>query len=219
VKLRTSARLEGKDGKFKYWNLNVINLYVNRRHEELVESVVQQRDMYRKIVQEAGLNTSQSPTKFRSDFVTSTPAAPSKSEGLRSSFELEKLLSETSTLLQQSEQKYAAVLKERQESEKELRDKIECLNDQLTETRSQNARVATQIQYMEEKEKLLQVTRINSNFVVHAFNFFFKSQGNLDSYKKQLSSLEEKNKNYACTIAKHEQSIAILKGKFTAGIV
>ena len=38
---------------------------------------------------------------------------------------------------------------------------MECLNDQLTETRSQNARVAAQIQYMEEKEKLLQVTRTN----------------------------------------------------------
>ena len=163
MKLRTCAKLEGKDRNFKYFlkYSNAINFYVNRRHEELVESVVQQRDMYRKIVQEAGLNTNQSPTKFRSDFVTSTPAAPSKSEGLRSSFELEKLLSETSTLLQQSEQKYAAAVKEKQESEKELRDKIECLNDQLTETRSQNARVAAQIQYMEEKEKLLQVTRTN----------------------------------------------------------
>ena len=36
----------------------------------------------------------------------------------------------------------------------------------------------------------------------------------MDSCKKQLNALEDKNKIYACTIAKHEQSIAVLRGIF-----
>lgn len=47
----------------------------------------------------------------------------------------------------------------------------------------------------------------------------FLLQGNLDSYKKQLSTLEEKNKIYACTVAKHEQSIAILRGKSFSNLI
>lgn len=34
----------------------------------------------------------------------------------------------------------------------------------------------------------------------------------MDSLKKYLADAEDKNKNYTCTIAKHEQSISILRG-------
>ena len=162
-----------------------------------MESVVQQRDMYRKLVQEAGLNASQSsPAKFRSDFVTSTPAAPSSSKptgesGRSGVSQLEKLLGDANDRLRQVEEKHSLAVGEHKEAEKLLREKAEQLHDQLAEMRSQNTRLSTQMEYMEQKEKLL--------------------QGNLQSFKNQVDSLEQKNTLYACTVAKHEQSIAVLR--------
>ena len=72
-------------------------------------------------------------------------------------------------------------------------EQVDQLGDQLSESRSQNTRVATQLQYMEDKEKLL--------------------QANVDLLKSQLLSLEEKNKLLVCSQAKHEHSIAVLKGE------
>lgn len=44
-------------------------------------------------------------------------------------------------------------------------------------------------------------------------------KGNIDGFKKQISVLEEKNKLYACTVAKHEQSIAVLRGNLLVFIL
>ncbi|XP_057373674.1 nucleoprotein TPR-like [Daphnia carinata] len=159
-----------------------------RRHEELMESVIQQRDMYSTLLQEAGLGDSRSPSKFR-NVVASTPA-PVRQESTRSG-DTETQLNETKQRLEEQEMKLQNVIKEKKERETALESQIQTLQDQLTELRAQNVRLSTHKEYADAKEKLL--------------------QGNLDSCKKQLNALEDKNKIYACTVAKHEQSIAILR--------
>lgn len=166
-----------------------------------MESVIQQRDTYRRMLHDAGVSESaQSPAKFRAEMVTSTPAAAAQSkpavadDGGRSVLELEKLLSETSSRLEQKESALDDLLLQKKESDKTFSEKLDALTEQLAEARSQNARVSAQMEYGDEKEKLL--------------------QGNLDSFKKQVAALEQKNKVYACTVAKHEQSIAVLRGAF-----
>ncbi|XP_032788122.2 nucleoprotein TPR isoform X2 [Daphnia magna] len=159
-----------------------------RRHEELMESVIQQRDMYRILLQEAGLGDSRSPAKFR-NVVTSTPA-PIRQESTRSG-DIEVQLNESKLRLEEQEMKLQNVIKEKKERETALGSQIQALQDQLAELRDQNVRLSTHKEYADAKEKLL--------------------QGNFDSCKKQLNALEDKNKIYACTVAKHEQSIAILR--------
>ncbi|KAI9556759.1 Nucleoprotein TPR [Daphnia sinensis] len=159
-----------------------------RRHEELMESVIQQRDMYRILLQEAGLGDSRSPTKFR-NVVASTPA-PVRQDSTRSG-DIEAQLNESKQRLEEHEMKLQNITKEKKERETALESQIQTLQGQLAELRAQNIRLSTHKEYADAKEKLL--------------------QGNLDSCKKQLNALEDKNKIYACTVAKHEQSIAILR--------
>ncbi|XP_046654064.1 nucleoprotein TPR-like isoform X3 [Daphnia pulicaria] len=88
-------------------------------------------------------------------------------------------------------QREDSILKEKKEKEAALDSQIQALQGQLAELRAQNVRLSTHNEYADSKEKPL--------------------QGNLESCKKQLNALEDKNKIYACTIAKHEQSIAVLR--------
>lgn len=148
-----------------------------------MESIIQQRDMYRILLQvtrncddfylvltrltyflqEAGWGDSQSPTKF-GNVVTSTPA-PSRHEGARS-VGIEAQLNETKTRLEEQESNCQKLKKERKDIEKALNERIQTLQDQLVDLRAQNVRLGTQTQYADEKEKLLQV--INKYiFTVH----------------------------------------------------
>ena len=126
---------------------------------------------------------------------------------------IESQLNESKARLEEQETNLKSLTNEKKEMEKELNNKIQVLQDQLTELRAQNIRFSTQTQYADEKEKLLQVIQ---QFEIISTKFVFNIclQGNLDSCKKQLNALEEKNKMYTCTVAKHEQSIAVLRGKF-----
>lgn len=87
--------------------------------------------------------------------VTSTPA-PARQEGVRST-DVEMQLNESKIRLEEHETNYQNLVKEKKELEKALNDKIQILQDQLTDLRAQNIRLSTQTQYADEKEKLLQV--------------------------------------------------------------
>lgn len=107
--------------------------------------------------QEAGLGESQSPSKFR-NIVTSTPAQSRREEGARTTG-IESQLNESKARLEEQEANFQNLTKEKKEMEKDLNNKIQTLQDQLTELRAQNIRFSTQTQYADEKEKLLQVIK------------------------------------------------------------
>lgn len=59
--------------------------------------------------------------------------------------------------MEEQDNKIKSLLSERKELETSLNHKIQEVQDQVVELRAQNARLGTQIQYADEKEKLLQV--------------------------------------------------------------
>lgn len=89
--------------------------------------------------------------------LTSTPTL-AKRDDQRSLGELEKLLNETKKCLEQQESTYRNLITEKKDSDKALNEKIHTLEDSLTDVRGQNIRLSSQLQYADEKEKLLQVT-------------------------------------------------------------
>lgn len=105
--------------------------------------------------QEAGLGDWSSPTKFRG-LASSTPAQQ------RKSFDAEqhRRSNETAARLEEQELSYQALLREKKEGEKVLNEKIQSLQEVLTDVGAQNVRLSTQVQYFDEKEKLLQVNSL-----------------------------------------------------------
>lgn len=101
------------------------------------------------------MNESRSPTKFQS-LVTSTPAQARKS--LDS--EQHRRSNEFQARLEEQEMTYQALLRDKKESEKMLNEKVQSLQETLADVRAQNVRLSTQVQYADEKEKLLQVQLI-----------------------------------------------------------
>jgi len=106
-----------------------------RRHEQLMESVVQQRDAYRQLLHEAPPPPQTQPPAFRPELVTSTPGAATPARNPQAplpppttpsvaSHELEKLLESTKSLLQSTQEQLAAGNRDHQRVEKELRDKV-----------------------------------------------------------------------------------------------
>ena len=82
---------------------------------------------------------------------------------------IESQLNESKARLEEQETNLKSLTNEKKEMEKELNNKIQVLQDQLTELRAQNIRFSTQTQYADEKEKLLQVIQqfeiISTKFV------------------------------------------------------
>ncbi len=66
---------------------------------------------------------------------------------------LEKRITELQSLLEQSQQQCQSISNEKQEKDAAL----QRINEQLHEIRSQNARLTSQVQYLEDKDKLIQV--------------------------------------------------------------
>ena len=106
--------------------------------------------------QEAGLSDPQTPVKPRHEMLTSTPAL-TKSNDQRSLSDVEKLLNETKKSLEQQETTYRNLIAEKKDSDKVLNEKIQTLENSLTDVRAQNIRLSSQLQYADEKEKILQV--------------------------------------------------------------
>lgn len=67
-------------------------------------------------------------------------------------------LAEVKARLEAQEAAHRALVQEKKELERALNEKIGRLQDALADQRAQNARLATQVEYSNEKEKLLMVT-------------------------------------------------------------
>lgn len=131
--------------------------------------------------QDAGLKANSAPAPSGTE-----PAQVDANQSLVT--QLENSLHEMQSRAERSESKCLELTKEHQENDAALQK----LRSELAEARSQTTRQTSRIQYMVDKEKLL--------------------QGHLKSLKNQLDLLEQKNRIYADTVAKHEQSIAVLRG-------
>uniref|UniRef100_A0A8C5I357 Nucleoprotein TPR n=1 Tax=Gouania willdenowi TaxID=441366 RepID=A0A8C5I357_GOUWI len=162
---------------------------------KMTESIVRQRDMYRVLLAQAtGVAFPQQAEEFslastpqRSPAVTPTtgtpsalvPMAPESAEAL-----------EAKAALRQLQEVFSTYKRERLESDKTFNNQSEKLQEQLSDLRSQNAKISTQLEFASKRYEML--------------------QDNVESYRKEIASLREKEQKMASTIQKHEQSIHTL---------
>ncbi|XP_051951674.1 nucleoprotein TPR-like isoform X2 [Xyrauchen texanus] len=163
-----------------------------------VDAVVRQRDMFRMLLTQAtgvaypqlGAATEElmlTSTPRRSPAVTPTAVTPT---GLVATAIESTESVEAKAALKQLQEVFVAYKKEKNESEKALTQQSEKLQDQVTELRSENTKISTQLEFTSKRYEML--------------------QDNVEGYRKEIASLNEKNQKQAAAIQKSEQIIHTL---------
>uniref|UniRef100_A0A3B4X1R9 Nucleoprotein TPR n=1 Tax=Seriola lalandi dorsalis TaxID=1841481 RepID=A0A3B4X1R9_SERLL len=163
---------------------------------KMTESIVRQRDMYRVLLAQAtGVNFPQtSPDEFsltttprRSPAATPTTGTPTALVSMAT--ESAEALEAKAALRQQLQEVFSTYKKERVESDKVLMEQNEKLQEQLSDLRSQNAKISTQLEFASKYEML---------------------QDNVEGYRKEIASLREKEQKMTASTQKHEQTVHTL---------
>ncbi|KAM7409722.1 hypothetical protein PAMA_001286 [Pampus argenteus] len=165
---------------------------------KMTESIVKQRDMYRVLLAQAtGVSFPQQSTPPEDISLTSTPRrspAATPTTGTPSALvsmapESAEAL-EAKAALRQLQEVFTAYKKERVESDKGVTEQNEKLQEQISDLRSQNAKISTQLEFASKRYEML--------------------QDNVEGYRKEIASLREKGQKMAAATQKHEQTIHTL---------
>ncbi|KAM9444499.1 translocated promoter region b, nuclear basket protein isoform 3-T3 [Clarias gariepinus] len=167
-------------------------------HMQLVESIVRQRDMYRfQLARVTGVSFPQQGASSEEFSLTSTPRrsppttpAASTPAGLVSTAIESTETVEAKAALKQLQEVFGAYKREKAESEKTLTEQCERLQEQVSELRSQNTRISTQLEFASKRYEML--------------------QDNVEGYRKEIASLREKTQKQAAAGQKSEQTIHTL---------
>lgn len=168
------------------------------RQTKMVNGLIRQRDMFKNlyhdlmkgkrleisVAEAAELNKSGS---FNMD--TSTENASKQAIPEPSSFEIK--YRETEKHLELLKEEFKTYKEEKSTNEKMLFDQIDNMRQEITKLTAANSKSASTCEYNNDRLKILQT--------------------NITTYKKQITSLEEKNKAYNATIAKQEVSLQHLR--------
>ncbi|KAF4099651.1 translocated promoter region b, nuclear basket protein isoform X2 [Onychostoma macrolepis] len=162
-----------------------------------VDAVARQRDMFRMLLTQAtgvpfpqGAGNEElmlTSTPRRSPAVTPTASTPT---GLVATVIESTDSVEAKAALKQLQEVFVAYKKEKTESEKALTEQSEKLQDQVTELRSENTKISTQLEFTSKRYEML--------------------QDNVESYRKEIASLNEKSQKQAAAIQQSEQTIHTL---------
>ncbi|XP_051511668.1 nucleoprotein TPR-like isoform X2 [Myxocyprinus asiaticus] len=163
-----------------------------------VDAVARQRDMFRVLLtQTTGVAFPQlgavteelmlTSTPRRSPAVTPTAVTPT---GLVATAIESTESVEAKAALKQLQEVFVAYKKEKNESEKALTEQSEKLQDQVTELHSENTKISTQLEFTSKRYEML--------------------QDNVEGYRKEIASLNEKTQKQAAAIQKSEQTIHTL---------
>ncbi|KAK1165301.1 translocated promoter region b, nuclear basket protein isoform X1 [Acipenser oxyrinchus oxyrinchus] len=164
-----------------------------RNHQmQLVESIVRQRDMYRILLaqttgvsfpmQSVSEEIALTSTPRRSPGVTPTVSTPAQISTLQSTE-----LVEARAALKQLQEVFSMDKKEKAENDKILNEHSEKLQEQVTELRSQNTKISTQLEFASKRYEML--------------------QDNVDGYRREIASMREKCQKLSTTTQKQEQII------------
>ncbi|OXB56886.1 hypothetical protein ASZ78_013394 [Callipepla squamata] len=167
----------------------------SRHHQlQLVESIVRQRDMFRILLaqttgaviplQASGMlpeETSLTSTPKCSSIpqAMSTPAPVSMSESVETV--------EAKAALKQLQEVFENYKKEKAENDKLLNEQNEKLQEQVTELRSQNAKISTQLEFASKRYEML--------------------QDNVEGYRREITYLHERTQKLTAITQKQEQII------------
>uniref|UniRef100_A0AAQ5ZWS4 Nucleoprotein TPR n=2 Tax=Amphiprion ocellaris TaxID=80972 RepID=A0AAQ5ZWS4_AMPOC len=164
---------------------------------KMTESIVRQRDMYRVLLAQAtGVSFPQQgiasapPEEFS---LTSTPRrSPAATPTTGTPTALVSMATESAEVLEakaalrQLQEVFSSYKKERMESGKAMTEHNEKLQEQLSDLRSQNAKISTQLEFASKRYEML--------------------QDNVEGYRKEIASLREKGQKMSAATQKLEQT-------------
>uniref|UniRef100_A0A671P787 Nucleoprotein TPR n=1 Tax=Sinocyclocheilus anshuiensis TaxID=1608454 RepID=A0A671P787_9TELE len=162
-----------------------------------VDAVARQRDMFRMLLTQATGFTFPQGAGNEELMLTSTPRcspAVTPTAGTPTVLVATAIEStesvEAKAALKQLQEVFVAYKKEKTESEKVLTGQSDKLQDQVTELRSENTKISTQLEFTSKRYEML--------------------QDNVEGYRKEIASLNEKTQKRAAAIQQSEQTIHTL---------
>ncbi|XP_030061272.1 nucleoprotein TPR isoform X2 [Microcaecilia unicolor] len=174
----------------------VQQLREDRRHQtQLVESIVRQRDMYRILLaQTTGVTVPVQVSGMSVDEISLT-STPRRSSGAPQSVSTPVPVSVVESTeavgakaaLKQLQEVFENYKKEKAENDKIQNEQNEKLQEQVTDLRSQNTKIATQLEFASKRYEML--------------------QDNVEGYRREIASLHEKTQKLSATTQKQEQII------------
>ncbi|XP_010135775.1 PREDICTED: nucleoprotein TPR, partial [Buceros rhinoceros silvestris] len=167
----------------------------SRRHQmQLVESIVRQRDMFRILLAQttgAVIPLQASGVLLEEISLTSTPKRPSLPQAMSTPAPVSMAESietvEAKAALKQLQEVFENYKKEKAENDKLLNEQNEKLQEQVTDLRSQNAKISTQLEFASKRYEML--------------------QDNVEGYRREITSLHERTQKLTATTQKQEQII------------
>ncbi|KFV18748.1 Nucleoprotein TPR, partial [Tauraco erythrolophus] len=165
----------------------------SRHHQlQLVESIVRQRDMFRILLaQTTGAIIPLQGILPEEISFTSTPKRPSLPQAMSTPAPVPMTESvetvEAKAALKQLQEVFENYKKEKAENDKLLNEQNEKLQEQVTDLRSQNAKISTQLEFASKRYEML--------------------QDNVEGYRREITSLHERTQKLTATTQKQEQII------------
>ncbi|NXR18425.1 TPR protein, partial [Cinclus mexicanus] len=165
----------------------------SRQHQlQLVESIIRQRDLFRILLtQTTGAIIPLQGMLPEEMCLTSTPKRPNLPQSMATPAPVSMSESvetvEAKAALKQLQEVFENYKKEKAENDKLLNEQNEKLQEQVTDLRSQNAKISTQLEFASKRYEML--------------------QDNVEGYRREITSLHERTQKLTATTQKQEQII------------
>ncbi|XP_007167035.2 nucleoprotein TPR isoform X3 [Balaenoptera acutorostrata] len=189
----TSSKITEIHLKLESALVEVEQLRESRRHQmQLVDSIVRQRDMYRILLsQTTGVTIPLQASSLDDSSLMSTPKRSSTSQAVSTPTPVPVIESaeaiEAKAALKQLQEIFENYRKEKADNEKMQNEQLEKLQEQVTDLRSQNTKISTQLDFASKRYEML--------------------QDNVEGYRREITSLHERNQKLTAATQKQEQII------------
>ncbi|XP_006901380.1 PREDICTED: nucleoprotein TPR [Elephantulus edwardii] len=189
----TSSKITELQLKLESSLTELEQLRESRKHQmQLVDSIVRQRDMYRILLsQTTGVVIPLQASNSDDTSLTSTAKRTSTSQSVSTPTPVPVTESteaiEAKAALKQLQEIFENFKKEKADNEKIQNEQLEKLQEQVTDLRSQNTKISTQLDFASKRYEML--------------------QDNVEGYRREITSLHERNQKLTATTQKQEQII------------
>lgn len=189
----TSSKITELQHKLENSLTELEQLRESRQHQmQLVDSIVRQRDMYRILLsQTTGMAIPLQASSLDDISLLSTPKRLSTAQTVSTPAPVPVIEStdaiEARAALKQLQEIFENYKKEKIDSEKFQNEQLEKLQEQVTDLRSQNTKISTQLDFASKRYEML--------------------QDNVEGYRREITSLQERNQKLTATTQKQEQII------------
>uniref|UniRef100_A0A4W2GYU5 Nucleoprotein TPR n=1 Tax=Bos indicus x Bos taurus TaxID=30522 RepID=A0A4W2GYU5_BOBOX len=187
----TSSKISELQVKLENALTELEQLRDSRQHQmQLVDSIVRQRDMYRILLsQTTGVAIPLQASSLDDISLVSTPKRSSTSQTASTPAPVIEPAEaiEAKAALKQLQEIFENYKKEKADNEKMQNEQLEKLQEQVTDLRSQNTKISTQLDFASKRYEML--------------------QDNVEGYRREITSLHERNQKLTATTQKQEQII------------